>query len=106
MNQQLFSAQSKGIRVSATTTASTSTALPVAANSIRIVNEGPNHAYVSIGEGTQTATVPSGTATATCTVVLAGSDVTLTIAGASAQNISAITSTGTAVLDAYVGEGQ
>lgn len=106
MNQNLFSAQSKGVRISATTTASASVALPNAGNSIRIVNEGPNHAYLAIGDTAQTATVPSGTAAPTCTCILSGSDVTLGIAGAVPQQFSAICGTGTAVLDVYVGEGQ
>ncbi len=95
--------------------ASTSTALPAVGSTIRLVNEGPNHCYVSIGTGSQTATVPSGTAAATATPVLAGSDVSFTIprpadqtknTTATALNISAICSgSGTATLNVQVGEG-
>lgn len=106
MNPNLFSAQSKGIRINATTTASTSTALANPGNSIRIVNEGPNHAYVAIGDSAQVATVPTGVAAPTCTCVLAGSDATFGMAGATIQQISAICGTGTAVLNVYAGEGQ
>lgn len=105
MNQAPFSAQAKGIRISATTAASTSATLPNAGGTIRIVNEGPNHAYVAIGSSAQTATVPSSTAAATCTCVLAGSDVALGIADSARQQISAICGTGTAELNVYVGEG-
>lgn len=105
MNANPFTAQSLGVRLAATTVASASAALPNSGNSIRIVNEGPNHAYVSIGTAAQVATVPTGTAAATCCVVLAGADVTLGIASSSILNISAITPTGTASLDIYVGEG-
>ena len=69
------------------------------------MNEGPNHAYLSIGPGTQTATLPSGAAAATCTPVLAGSDITLSIPSTAVQNLSAITRTGTATLNVQVGEG-
>lgn len=100
-----FNAQAQTISVSVTTAASASAALPAAGNSIRIVNEGPNHAYVSIGTGTQTATLPGASGTATCTPVLAGSDITLSIPASGVQNFSAITRTGTATLDVQVGEG-
>jgi len=93
--------------ISVTATASTSTRLPGQGNSIRIVNEGPNVAFVSIGEGTQTATLPNATATATSTPILSGSDITLSIPNDAVYNISAICrATGTATLDVQVGEGQ
>jgi len=104
--QNLFSAQSKTILVAATTTASTSVAMPAAGNTVRLVNEGPNNVYVAIGATAQTATLPAaGAGTATCTPVLVGGDITLSIAADSAQQISAITRTGTASLNIQVGEG-
>ena len=102
---QPFSATSLTLPISVTTTASSSTALPGAGNSIRIINEGPNHAFVSIGSGAQTATRPNATPTATSTPVLAGEDVILSISNIATLNISAITRTGTTTLDVQVGEG-
>jgi len=102
----LFSAQSKTIFIAGTSTASASTALPAAGNTVRMMNEGPNVAYVSIGPGAQTATVPTGTAAATCTPVGIGADVTMSIPNDSIQNISIICrGTGTAIFNVQVGEG-
>ena len=110
-----FPAQSLTLPISVTSTASTSAAIPGKGNSIRIVNEGPNVAFVSIGATSQTATLPNATATATSTPVLPGSDIVLGVtnrdrAGTSASsgvlNISAICrSGGTATLDVQAGEG-
>lgn len=105
MGPQPFTAQSNTINVAATTTASTSQPLPGLGNAIRIVNEGPNIAYVAIGASAQTATLPSTTAAATCTALLAGSDNTFTIPNVAGLQISAICRTGTATLDVQVGEG-
>lgn len=101
-----FTAQSKTLPISVTATASASTALPAQGNSVRIVNEGPSIAFVSIGSGSQTATLPNATPTATSTPVLAGSDITLSIPNDAVYNISAICrASGTALLDVQVGEG-
>ena len=106
-----FPAQSLTLPISVTSTASTSTAIPGRGNSIRIVNEGPNVAFVSIGTGTQTATLPNATPTATSTPILPGADVILGVTnrerfGTDALNISAICrSGGTATLDVQAGEG-
>ncbi len=101
-----FTAQSLTLPISVTATASTSAALPAKGNSIRIVNEGPNVAFVSIGAGTQTATLPNGTATATSTPILASTDITLSMPNDAIYNISAICrASGTAILDVQVGEG-
>ena len=107
MQQFPFSATSKTLPVAVTTTASTSTALTGIGNSVRIVNEGPNHAFVSIGATAQTAVLPNATPTATSTPVLAGEDIILSIPNDNVTilNISAITRTGTATLDVQVGEG-
>ena len=101
-----FSAQAKTLPISVTATASTSAALPNVGDQIRLVNEGPNHCFVSIGSGTQTATLPNATPTATSTPVLAGEDLILTIPSADVLNISAICrASGTATLCVQVGRG-
>lgn len=96
------------IQIAATTTASASVNVPVFGNpqTIRLVNEGPDNCYVSVGPGSQTATLPSGTASATSTPVLAGTDITLSLPTSLVQcQISAITAAGTATLDVQVGLG-
>ena len=101
-----FSAQAKTLPVAVTAAASTSTALPNAGNTLRVVNEGPNVAFISVGAGTQTATLPNATPTATSVPVLAGSDVSFSISSVAVLNISAICrAAGTATLDVSVGEG-
>lgn len=106
-----FSGSAKTKPISVTDSASTSTALPGIGDTIRLVNEGPNNCFVSIGAGTQTATLPNATPTATSTPVLAGSDISLTIpkdsaASPTALNISAICrASGTATLCVQVGQG-
>ena len=100
-----FVAQALTLPISVTSTASASTALPALGNSVRLINEGPNHAFVSIGTGAQVATLPNATPTATSTPILAGEDVILSIPNSAIQNISAITRGGTATLDVQVGEG-
>lgn len=100
-----FSAQAKTLPITVTATASSSVALPGAGNSVRLVNEGPNICFVSIGTGTQTATLPNATPTATSTPVAVG-DCVLTIPDATTLNISAICrSAQTAALSVQVGEG-
>lgn len=106
MNVQPFSAQALTKPISVTATASTSTALPAAGAVVRIINEGPNNAFVSIGAGAQVATLPNATPTATSTPILAGTDITLSIPADAIYNISAICrAAGTATLDVQVGEG-
>lgn len=101
-----ISAQCLTLPISVTSTASTSTALPNLGNSLRVVNEGPNNAFISVGTGTQTATLPNATTTRTSTPVLAGSDMVFTIPAAAILNISAVCRAGgTATLDVEVGEG-
>lgn len=103
-----FNAVSPTISVAVTATASASALLPfTGATSMRIVNEGPNIAFVSVGEGSQTATLPSATAAQTCTPVLSGEDVVFNISGYSQQSISAICrAAGTATLTVQVGVGE
>lgn len=106
MQPLAFSATSKTLPISVTATASASTALPGQGNTIRIVNEGPNAAFVSIGSGAQTAVLPNSTPTATSTPILASTDVSFTIPNDAVYNISAICrANGTATLDIQVGEG-
>lgn len=105
-----ISAQVKTLPISVTSTASTSVALPGVGNTLRVVNEGPNVAFISVGTSTQTATLPNATPTATSTPVLAGSDVVFSIASnpgdSTPLNISAICRAGgTATLDVAVGNG-
>ena len=107
---QPFTAQASAYGISVTATASTSQALPSIGNVIRLVNEGPNNCYVSIGTTAQTATVPgTGLAnkTVTSTPILAGSDVTFCVPSTTtALNISAICrSSATATLIVQCGEG-
>lgn len=101
-----FSAQAPTRSYAVTTAAGASVALPGIGSVVRIVNEGPSTAYVSIGTGTQVATVPTATPLVTSCPVLAGTDVTFSINISPNLQISAITATGTAVLDIQVGEGQ
>lgn len=106
INVQPFSAQAKTLDISVTASASTSTALPAQGNTLRVVNEGPNVCFVSIGSGTQTATLPSSSVpVATCTPLMPG-DTSLTIPGDAVYNISAICrASQTARLSVQVGEG-
>lgn len=101
-----FSAQSKTLPITVTATASTSTALPGQGNVLRVFNEGPNHAFISVGSGAQTATLPNSTPTATSTVIGAGEDAVFSIPNDATYNISAICrASQTALLDVSVGEG-
>lgn len=107
MNNNLFSAQAATIAISATATASTPVALPFSANGVRIVNEGPNVAFIAIAPTSTVATLPGASQAQTCTPVLAGSDITLSMAqGTDSNFISAICrASGTAVLSVSIGEG-
>lgn len=105
MNVQPFTAQGLTLPISCTTSASTSVALPAKGSVVRLVNEGANAAFVSIGTGTQTATLPNATSTATSTPVLPGTDISLSIPADSVLSISAITRSSTTTLHAIVGEG-
>lgn len=101
-----ISAQCLTLPISVTATASTSAALPAKGNTLRVVNEGPNIAFISVGSGSQTATLPNATATVTSTPVLPLSDVSFTIPADAIYNISAICrAAGTATLSVEVGEG-
>lgn len=109
----IFPARALTLPISVTATASSSTALPALGSVVRLINEGPNNCFVSIGTGAQTATLPNATSTATSTPVLAGSDIVLSVPNPGADgtaptalNISAICRAGgVATLDVQVGEG-
>lgn len=103
---QPISVNSSVFSISVTATASTSAALPFKASTIRIVNLGANPAYISVGQGAQTATVPGATATQTSTPVLQGSDVGFSMDPTQIQNISAICgATLTTTLAIQIGDG-
>lgn len=100
-----MSAQAPTIAISGTSTASASTPLPGVGNIVRLVNEGTNNCYVSIGPDGQVATVPSSTAASTCTPILAGEDASFSIPNAQ-MNISIICRAAqTCTLIVSVGEG-
>lgn len=104
-----ISAQCKTLPITVTSSASTSAALPAVGNTLRVINEGPNVAFISVGTGTQTATLPNATPTATSFPVFPGdSSFTIAVAtdGTTPLNISAICrASQTATLDVSVGEG-
>src|SRR4051812_183080 len=102
----LFTAQAKTLDLSVTSTASASGALPGQGKTLRIVNEGPNVCFVSIGSGAQVATLPATSSpVATCTPIMPG-DVSLSIDPSAVLNFSAITrASQTARLSIQVGEG-
>lgn len=106
----IFPARALTLPISVTATASTTAALPALGKTVRLVNEGPNICFVSIGNGSQTATLPNSTPTATSTPVLAGEDIILSIPEpllTTPLSISAICrASGTATLDVQCGEGQ
>ena len=104
-NANPISAQCLSKPITVTSTASASMALPAQGNTLRIVNEGPNVAFISVGSGAQTATLPNATATATSFPVVVG-DSSFTIPNDQVYNISAICrATQTATLTVSVGEG-
>lgn len=105
MNVQPFPCACLTLPITVTTTASTSTALPIQGEVVRLINEGANAAFVSIGSGTQTATLPNATSTRTSTPILPGTDITLSIPADAVYNISAITRQGATTLHAQVGSG-
>lgn len=106
MNPKLFNARAPALRMAVTTVSGgTSVSVPDGA-SVRIVNHGPNHAHISIGNGPQTALVPSASQSRSCCTVLANSDVTLGITNnGDPLQIAARTETGTATLDVAISNG-
>jgi hypothetical protein len=109
MQLDIFPCRTPTLAIAVTATSSTSAALPGSGRIVRLVNEGPNNCYVSIGSGSQTATVPpTSDPVATCSVVLAGEDLIFSIPqnGTTPLNIAAICrATATATLLVQVAEG-
>lgn len=104
-----FQTKAPCITISASATATAAVELPLGASgqNVRIVNEGPNVAFLAFSpSGGQLATLPVAGTTSTCDAVLSGEDLTLTLSPTD-KFISAICrSAGTAVLTVYVGTGQ
>lgn len=110
MNVAPFTATVNGITVAVTSTASAGVALPTGTGSVvRIVNEGPNIAFVDFASTAAgaVATLPTtGTGASSCLAVLAGEDVLFTRSTSDDLFISAICRAGaSATLSVYVGEG-
>lgn len=106
MYQLPFIITSPAISLSATASALAAVALPTTGNAIRIVNEGPNIVFVSIGSSSVLATVPSASATQTSTPILVGVDTIFSRQIDRDLFISTICrSAGTATLTVQCGEG-
>jgi hypothetical protein len=102
----LFSVAAKTRLLEVGDTASTSVALPLsrAGENIRVVNAGPNIAFIAVGD--QVATLPTTTPVQTCTPVLPGSDVAFSVPFGVDLSISAICKNGeTATLYLTMSEG-
>jgi hypothetical protein len=103
-----FNANVPTLAIAVTAVASTSIALPAKGDSVRIINEGPNIVFVSIGNGAQSATLPPTTlpGTITSTPILNGTERVFSIGNVDGWQISAICrAAGTATLDIQVGFG-
>ena len=102
----LFSAQSKVTTFNASAAAPVAVQLSNSGNTLRVVNEGPNAAFICVGDtaATSVATLPSNGAVTSC-FVAANADVTFSIPNDSAKFVSAICrAAGTATLEFYAGE--
>jgi hypothetical protein len=103
-----FPLNAPGVRLSATATTAR-VALPSAGGgtlfeNVRVVNAGPNQAWLAGGDSTIVAAVPTGTPSIN-SAVLPGEDVVFTLP-AGVTNIAAICAAGgTAQLDISVAEG-
>lgn len=106
--QYLFSAQAKVTPISATTSTPTPTQLANAGHTLRVVNESSVGAFLAVGDSaTDTAaiaTLPSAGSATSCWVG-PGADFTVSIPDGSTKYASAITRSGTAQLQLYVGSG-
>ncbi len=106
--QTLFSVKSPGITVAATDAALSAVALPLSSgNTVRIVNESADVAFVALGATGVAATLPTtGAGVGTCSAVLPGKEVYLRRDPTKDLFISTICrSTKTATLSVYVGDG-
>lgn len=102
-----FNATAPCIGVAVTSTAGTSAALPGQGSALRLVNEGPNIAFLSLALNGATATsvLPGSSALQTCTPVPVG-DIVLSIRPDQILNFSLITRAAqTAQVSIQVGEG-
>ena len=101
-----FPADATTISISVTSASADTTLPAIGANSVRLVNEGPNNCYIAMGTGAQTAVVPSATASRKATPVLAGSDVVLSVPWSTALHMATICeSAQTSLLRVSLGEG-
>lgn len=103
--QNLFSAQSKVLTFAAATTPPTPKQMSNSGNSLRVVNEGPNAAFIAVGDTSAAAiaVLPVDGGVLSC-FVAAGADVTFSIPNDTAKFVSAICRTGNAVIEFYAGE--
>lgn len=103
----LFSAGAPGITHAVTATASTAAALPAGGgNSIRVVNESADIAFIALGDSSVAATLPAAGETRTCTPVLPGGEIIMRRDPIKHTYISAICrATKTATLTVHVSEG-
>lgn len=105
-----FQTKAPGITISASATVTPAVPLPRGTGSgqqVRIVNEGPNVAFLAFGKtGTILATLPIAGAASTCTAVLSGEDEILTLDADDAYISAICRATQTAILTIYVGTGQ
>ncbi len=108
MNLLPFPSSAKTITVAATATALTAVALPTGSgNQMRVVNEGPNVAFIATGAVGVLATPPTtGAGVTTCSPVLAGEDVVFTRSPLVDVYISTICrASGVATLTVSIGDG-
>ena len=106
--QTLFSAKSPGISVAATDAALSAVALPAGSgNTIRVVNESADIAFIAIGSSAVAATLPTtGAGTITSAAVQPLREIYMRRDPTSDTHISTICrSTKTATLSVYVGDG-
>lgn len=101
-----FQTKAYCITISASATATAAVQLPQGGQQLRIINEGPNVAFLAFGKsGNVLATLPVAGQTNTCDAVLSGEDELLT-RDMDDNFISAVCrASGTAVLTIYVGVG-
>lgn len=111
-SQNLFSAQAKVTPIAATTVAPViAVVLACSGDTVRVVNEGSSAAFLAIGDRATDvnalATLPTAGSVTSC-YVAPNADFTLSIPGipgGDPKYASAVTRTGTAQLQLYVGSG-
>lgn len=102
-----FQTKAPCITISASSTATAAVPLPVSGSGqqVRIVNEGPNIAFLAFTKNGVVATLPVAVTTKTCDAVLSGEDLILTLAPDDLFVSAICRATQTAVLSVYVGIG-